>query len=211
MASLWEAQITRFINKVRECGVHTFIETGTHTGAGAHWAATRFDRVVTIEFNRTFYEKAKSKYRSYRNIEFWHGDSKDVLPVVMQSLHEPAMIWLDAHFWPELYEEHPELDLPYCGCPLKSELEAIMQSAYRHFILIDDTGYFDYRQPEWASDWPTIGMIRDMMAKRGYHTEVKIDQIAITPTDRQIPFLTPVEIFTQRSLSSPGAQPLAQG
>src|SRR5262245_48465626 len=197
MACLWEPHIKDFVLKVKNLGVETFVETGTYTGGGALWASQHFARVITIELNLVFHSKAMEKCAHRSNIEFHLGDSKDILPNIIDSLSAPAMIWLDAHSWPELYEEWPQLDLPFSGCPLKDELKAIVQSDYRHFILIDDTGYFDYRQPEWAYDWPTTDMIRELVGPRGYHTEVKVDQIAITPDDDRVPFYTPVEMFMQ--------------
>lgn len=139
----------------RERSVSVFIETGTFKGATAAWASRHFERVITIENSREYFDEAAKSYQHLRNIEFLQGDSRVLLSQVMASIREPAILWLDAH---------------WCGmrsygssdqCPLIEELNCVHASGVQHHIFIDDARLFlsPPPLPNRAEQWPTIDQI----------------------------------------------------
>jgi len=156
-------------------GVETFIETGTYDGPSCEWASHQFKRVITIEVNPAYQQKARERCKDRLNIEFFLGNSADVLPIVMKSVHDPALFWLDAHTWPGLFG--PQLN----SCPLIQELQTINQSPCKHCILIDDAQDFNLdRRSIVPANWPTIPMIKAEAENGGYQMRVEDSLIVIT-------------------------------
>ena len=79
----------------------TLVETGTYKGGTALWASKNFEKVYTIEFDEQRYLKTlgdfKTKELDIRNVEFCLGNSKYILPSILEDLKEPVVFWLDAH------------------------------------------------------------------------------------------------------------------
>jgi len=156
---------------LREYQFFTFIETGTGNGDTAAWAADLFDNVYTIEARLSKHNHAALKYGDIYNVDFLLGDSRTMLPLILEGLTEPCAFWLDAHFVGNreiAYQLNDE-------CPLREELTAIVEHSWkyqlRHLIFIDDaalfTGDFTYPDPRHdISQWPSLEEIlslRDMM------------------------------------------------
>jgi len=109
--------VTRLAQKY---DIGCLVETGTYLGDGARYAATIFPRVVTIEINQEYRQRAMAPEQS-RNIEFLLGDSASVLPGVVAGLDGPAFFWLDGHAGAGFFADED-------NCPLLAELEAIALS-----------------------------------------------------------------------------------
>ncbi|MGI8820718.1 MAG: hypothetical protein ACR2ID_07625 [Chthoniobacterales bacterium] len=132
----------------------TFVETGTYQGATAAWASASFDKVITIEAAQQFHEIAQDQHRNKPNIQFLHGNSRAILRDVVAHLTSPALFWLDAHWMPGAFGAGAE-------CPTIDEIAVILESAFDHFILVDDARLFlaPPPKPHKASDWPDISEI----------------------------------------------------
>jgi predicted O-methyltransferase YrrM len=80
------------------------VETGTYTGDTTIWLAKHFDAVHTLELNADYQKAARERCEREATNIFWYlGDSAELLPRVLQSLHVPAFFFLDAHWgdrWP---------------------------------------------------------------------------------------------------------------
>jgi len=146
---------------LREHQFFTFIETGTGNGDTAAWASNLFDNVYTIEAKMSRHNHAALKYGDIPNIDFLPGDSRILLPLLLEGLPEPCVFWLDAHFVGNRHWAYQLND----ECSLKEELETIVTHSWRyqlrHLIFIDDaalfTGDFIYPDPRRnMSQWPTL-------------------------------------------------------
>lgn len=149
----------------RERGLRTLVETGTYTGETA-WAFRRtFDRIETIELEPTLARLARIRFRTTQNVTVHHGDSATVLPLILESLVEPALFWLDAH---------PCTDRAVRGTavPLLAELAAIAAHPVAgHAILVDDIRLMG------TAGYPRI----DALAPPGYECQQIGDVGVVTP------------------------------
>jgi len=147
-----EDLIVKIIGEMR---VLSFIETGTSHGDTAYWASNHFDHVYTIEYSKELYELAKAKYGGARNIEFAFGDSRTILPEILNIAPSPAILWLDAHWsGSNSYGEGDE-------CPLMGELAAVECAEKEMIVLIDDARCFlsPPPSPHQIDLWPDISQI----------------------------------------------------
>jgi len=153
-----------------------FVETGTYHGDTAAWAANQFQSVITMEYARTFFDRAVTRFQTTPNVRVIFGHSGVEMGNVIPTLNAPALFWLDSH-WSggETYGEVDE-------CPLLEELDAILKSPHRHFLLIDDARLFLSAPPEPHNPavWPTLN---DIMARLhpAYDVVVIEDNIIATP------------------------------
>lgn len=134
--------------------IDNFIETGTYKGATSFWAAQHFKKVYTIEIDEGISKETASKVDCPNNIEFLIGNSKDVLPELVENkLSGTCFFWLDGHWCMEAGGKEEE-------CPLIAELEAI-KSIQNAIIFIDDARCFlgPLPPPHDSSHWPRIDQI----------------------------------------------------
>jgi len=146
-----------------------FIETGTHKGHTTRWAANEFQWVTTIEINLAFYHDNLNN--NLNNVYFVYGDSRVKLAEILEGVHPPALVWLDAHN-PIKYDKSFS---PKDRCPLRQELKALQP--YRHFIFIDDARYY-----KGKGQWPSKNEIRELLPER-YEMVVKEDVIICVPSE----------------------------
>ena len=131
----------------------TFVETGTFLGFMIEIMKYRFEKIISIELDQELFDKATFKFSSEKNIEIVHGDSANMLPVVLQKLSEPALFWLDGHYSGGVTAKG-ELHTP-----IIEELESILKNSTRgHVILIDDARCFVDN-----SDYPSIDTLRALV------------------------------------------------
>lgn len=89
-----------------------FIETGTNQGNSSYTALqSGFEQVISVEIEKSLYDTCLEKFKGYNNVILFHGDSKDVLPKMLEFVNEPAFFWIDAHYDHYHGEAHIELDL----------------------------------------------------------------------------------------------------
>lgn len=124
----------------RRFGLRVFIETGTFAGDMIDAIKQRFDRIVSIELDRKWHERAVERFRSEAHVSLLQGDSGERLPEVLASLSEPALFWLDAHY------SGPITARAVVDTPIAQELNAVRAHAVKgHVVLIDDMRYFTGR------------------------------------------------------------------
>jgi hypothetical protein len=169
-----------------EYGLKDFVETGTYYGKTAFWAASYFDRVITIEYSKKIYDEVISRPGKPKNIQFLFGDSTHLLKTIVPALPCPAFFWLDSH-WCE-GETHGQGD----DCPLLQEISEIIISPQRHFIFIDDARLFMSPPPlpHQADQWPSISGVVDVLRKGTYQPYIVIfNDVIISVPDMAKPFL----------------------
>lgn len=165
------------LNLVKNNNVKNFIETGTYKGNSSFWAAKHFDNVFTIELNKELYEETSSRKDAPKNIKFLHGNSKDVLPELVNKLDGQSIFWLDGHWCMGAGGKEDE-------CPLMNELMAISKTK-DSIILIDDARCFlgPLPPPHNANDWPRIDEIFLLINNHfpSYTTTIVEDVIVAVP------------------------------
>jgi hypothetical protein len=117
----------------RRFGLRVFVETGTFAGDTIDAVADRFDRVYSIELDPEWHRRAVERFRGRPAITLLQGDSGVRLQEVLDTLTEPALFWLDAHY------SGPLTARAALDSPIVNELETILSHPVRgHVVLIDD-------------------------------------------------------------------------
>jgi hypothetical protein len=147
-----------------------FVESGTYLGDTADWASKNFSSVSTVERYEPLYRKAIERFRSQQNVKLYFGDSRVHIRTIVDSLTEPAIFWLDAHWsGAGTFGENDE-------CPLMGELEAVNVSRLPHVILIDDARQFlaPPPPPHAPEHWPGIIEILQAVESLPMHRYVAV-------------------------------------
>jgi tetratricopeptide (TPR) repeat protein len=136
--------------------IRTFVETGTFQGAMIRATRQSFDRIYSIELDENLYQRAKKEFSSFDHITIIHGDSSEVLPVLLAEIVEPCLFWLDAHFSGGITAKGTLLT------PIKQELIHIFTHPIKdHVVLIDDARLFNGQ-----NDYPTLEELRHLVLNR---------------------------------------------
>ena len=85
----------KFYQKVSR--IKTLIETGTYEGEMIDALKNKFKYIFSIELNKELAEKAKKKFKGFKEIKIIQGDSGKELPKILEKIDEPCIFWLDAH------------------------------------------------------------------------------------------------------------------
>lgn len=152
------------------------IETGTASGDSARWAANHFKKVWTIEL----IEDRQSTKDKPKNVEFWVGDSVDLLhdaisevkKLISNEDYDPKkrrwlLFFLDAHYCGDVPNESD-----YPECPLLDEIKVVATYGEDAVIIIDDARLFlgSPPHPNNPTEWPSICDIFHLLkAKFPYH------------------------------------------
>lgn len=118
-----------FLNLKNKFNITSVIETGTCLAGTTIWLAENFNRVFTIEVNKTWLKIAINRIEAASvgdKVKAFLGKSEQVLDDIIKlySLTDNTIMWLDAH-WAE-------------ACPLLDELNAIAQNKIKPVICIHD-------------------------------------------------------------------------
>jgi hypothetical protein len=157
----------------RLLGLRHFIETGTMSGDTAFWAAEHFEGIVTIEASPVWYERACQRLAKCANVRVVLGDSRTRLAETLADLHDPALLWLDAHW------SGGETAGAGSECPLPEEIAAINASSADHGILVDDARCFlsPPPRPHRAEQWPDLAMVIALLTNGGRRYVVVHDDV----------------------------------
>jgi hypothetical protein len=105
--------------------LQTFIESGSFAGGGIQQALdVGFKNIHSIEINDEYYAHVQARYEKEARVKCWHGDSRPLLPIILQKVRTPALVFLDGH---------AESD-----SPLIEELHVLARSTIKHTIVVDD-------------------------------------------------------------------------
>ncbi len=114
-----------------------FVETGTYLGETPIKLSQYFEHIWTIELDETLFRNANEIFVRYPNISCINGDSKDILPIIINKLDNPSIFWLDGHY------SEGQTASGAIKAPILQEIEAISTSKIKsHIIVIDDVSDF---------------------------------------------------------------------
>lgn len=153
------------------------VETGTYKGNTTELLSTLVDRVWSVEAEPSLAAAAQGRFAS-DDVTVLAGDSGTLLPEILAQIDEPALFWLDAHWFDEL----PQVTATQC--PILNELEAIGLFARRtaSCVLIDDSHMFTAAvpAPNEQDDWPTYD---EVVTRLGFaeHVDIVADVIVAGP------------------------------
>ncbi len=126
--------------------IKTFVETGTFRAETITKMSNIFASCHSIELSQDLYEDARKKYSSTA-INFYWGDSVQVLTKLVPTIKEAAIFFLDAH-WCGRESEKGNIDVP-----LIEEIKLIVDRPFRDLLIIDDFRLFSTSGKE---DWSGI-------------------------------------------------------
>lgn len=169
----------RLVISLRDAlAARTFIETGTFRGATTEWASRHFDRVHSIERAESLYRETKARLGDIPNLTLHLGDTREVLPGLIESLEAPALLWLDAHWCGGLTSGESD------ECPLLDELALVGRAPVELAILVDDARYFLAAPPapHRLDDWPDLEEVVSVLSRgRERYVAVTEDVIVAVP------------------------------
>jgi hypothetical protein len=165
---------------VETLGLRVFIETGTYRGDMVEAMRGAVDRIHSIELQRDLHEAAARRFAKKPGIHLVHGDSAVELHPIVRTLDEPALFWLDAHYWEGVT---PRFDR---ATPVIEELDAIFDAPERgHVVVIDDARCFGVEP-----GFPALETIEDLVRSRRPALAITMhhDAIHLAPRDAAIMF-----------------------
>ncbi len=109
-----------------------YIETGTYLGNGIKDVLNNYDNIHSIELSDRWYNYNVEQFAKYSNVKMYLGDSKKILPELLDNIKEPITVYLDAHYSGGTTAFGEE------EVPLLYELEILQKREYDDIIIIDD-------------------------------------------------------------------------
>ena len=129
-----------------------FIETWTHNGDTILNIEPYFNKLYTIELSEMLYNKTKNKYNGNK-INFYLGDSTDVLKEILPNINDDTIFFLDGHY------SSGDTAQGNKDFPLIEEIENI-NNLFKNkgIIIIDDLRLFGKNKSSdiLAEDWTDI-------------------------------------------------------
>ncbi|MCX7747194.1 MAG: hypothetical protein N2645_09930 [Clostridia bacterium] len=152
---------------------NVLVETGTFMGDMLYAMRRNFTKLYSIELSEELYLKAQKRFENYPNINLLQGDSSEKISVVLNSVNERILFWLDGHYSGEQTAKGK------LETPIMNELLNIFNHNIKdHVILIDDARLF-----VGTNDYPTLDSLKSFIRSHrpGYSFEVKNDIIRVYP------------------------------
>lgn len=160
-------------------GLQNFVETGTHIGRTAHWAAHEFNQVISLEISPEYAQTARLNCKGLENVQIMRVDSREGLRYALALVTTPALIWLDAHWGPDLSYPRPEAG----ECPVLDELTQIAEDGRAHVVLVDDAHLFFEAPPapHVSTQWPSFAALEGGSLHPSHNLTVEEGVLIFTP------------------------------
>jgi hypothetical protein len=151
--------------------VKIFIETGTFLGKMVIAVKDTFKNITSIELSDEIFKRAVKLFSKYPHISIKQGDSAMVLPIVLESVNQPCLFWLDGHYSGGITAK------ANIETPIISEIKTILNHHIKnHIILIDDARLFI-----GSRDYPTFDQLKQLLSEFSpdFNFEIKDDIVII--------------------------------
>ena len=150
-----------FYNLTKTTKTNQYIETGTYLGDGIKCVLNNYEKIHSIELSAKWYDHNVEQFKHFGHVNMYLGNSKKILPEILDNIHEPITIFLDAHYSGGTTAFGDE------EVPLLFELEILKNRKYNDIIIIDDCrllgrtgvcgrGPNDPIYPAMTYDWSNI-------------------------------------------------------
>lgn len=168
------------------------IETGTYKGEGVRKALNMgFQEIHSIELYEKLHKENVNKFKNNSNVHLYQGDSGIILQKVMDTINQPCVIFLDAHYC----GVGSESGLGEVWIPIKKELLTIKNHPINtHTIIIDDlnamdNSHYDKTSGKWVGS-PGLNFILDILVEINPNYEIKAylkeNQLVAVPTENDV-------------------------
>lgn len=158
----YDVKVNAVLEYANTFSLRTLIETGTYQGAMIESTKQHFERIYSIELEKSLYLNAAKHFAPDRHVKIILGDSAQKLPPLLSTIHTPCLFWLDGHYIP-LSTEAAKGDR---DTPILQELDVILNhSVPNHVILVDDARCFIGKNP-LLKDYPTIAELKDYVQQK---------------------------------------------
>lgn len=148
----------------------TLVETGTYLGFMVSAVQNDFSKIISIELDPLLSRRAQNKFKPFKHISIFEGDSAEVLPWLLKGLSEPALFWLDGH-----YSGPGTASAVHSETPILEELESILnRNVAEDVILIDDAHDFN-----GSKGYPTVSELRSFIYSKAPHLDFKVEDSII--------------------------------
>ena len=125
--------LTEFFYSSTNCNkTNHFIETGTYLGEGIKRTLHNYENIHSIELSKKWYEFNIEQFKTNNHVKIYLGDSKIILPKLLNIIEEPVTVYLDAHYSGGTTAFGDE------ETPLLFELDILKNRKYNDIIIIDD-------------------------------------------------------------------------
>ena len=146
------------------------VETGTYLGETTCFLAKFAKNVITIEPQMDLYNFTKRRLSKFKNIEFLHGTSEELLPRIVEKIKENHKLnfWLDGHYSGGFTFQGVS------NSPILYELEWILpltKDLVEVVIAIDDFRDFNVG----SSGYPSRSLLISFAEKFGLSWDVQMD------------------------------------
>lgn len=162
--------------------LRVLVETGTQRGDMLAALKDEFARLYSIEIVPAVCEAARRRFRHAPQIEIFCGDSAIVLPQVLARLDQPALFWLDGHFF-----FHRQSPAGLQVTPIVTELACLFAAPrLGHVIVIDDVRLFHE-----ATGYPALATVLEKIEQDGgWDISIADDSLRLTPKVQPMSTLT---------------------
>ena len=176
-------EILEIYNKYPEYKIliKNFIETGTYKAVTTRKMSNFFDTIYTMEIVETLFNESieVTNKEGITNINFYLGDSLNILPSIMNSLNGNSVFFIDAHQSGSDTNFNQKQRVP-----LLEELDIILGYNLNETIFIIDDVRFWKGQSINAWDWNHISpeIILEIFNKKNYNIKewyIKYDRMFI--------------------------------
>jgi hypothetical protein len=152
----------------------TYIETGSYRGFTIDTVLHEYDTIHSIELSLKWYAHCTMKFRQFDHVKVHRGDSREVLPALLETVREPSIVFLDAHYSGGTTARAQN------DTPLLQELEILGQRTYPDIVVVDDTSFLGakggHEPEEPISDddvWPAFAYDWSDTTKDGVLAKLK--------------------------------------
>ncbi len=140
-----------------------WIETGTYYGETTRILSEISSKTISIEADKQLYNLSRKKLANLSNVEIVLGDSKEILPNIINSnlKYDNICFYLDAHLCHDHLKKINTFGNEDSSTPIRMELSYI-ENSFKNFkkinILIDDIRFFvsnfqNYPNINYLTDW----------------------------------------------------------